>query len=66
MQYPSEIVNRHALDLSCGPVVKNPPASAGDTGPIPGLGRSCMLWGHEARVPQLRSPHATAAAAGAP
>ena len=25
-----------------GPVVKNPPANAGDTGLIPGLGRSHM------------------------
>ena len=27
-------------DFSCGPVVKNPPANAGDTGSIHGLGRS--------------------------
>ena len=27
-----------------GSVVKNPPASAGDTGSIPGLGRSHQLW----------------------
>ena len=26
-----------------GPVVKNPPANAGDTGSIPGQGRSHML-----------------------
>ena len=26
-------------DFSGGPVVKNPPANAGDTGSIPGLGR---------------------------
>ena len=44
MQYPLEILNRHAPDLSGGPV-KNPPANAGDTGRSPGLGRSCMLWG---------------------
>ena len=34
---------RHAVDLSGGPVVKNPPASTGDTGDIgsvSGLGRS--------------------------
>ena len=27
-----------------GTVVKNPPAHAGDTGSIPGLGRSHMPW----------------------
>ena len=27
-----------------GVVVKNPPANAGDTGSIPGLGRSHMPW----------------------
>ena len=34
-------------------VVKNPPASAGDTGSVPDLGRSHMLW--KSRVPQLLS-----------
>ena len=29
-------------DFAGGAVVKNPPASAGDTGSIPGLGRSHM------------------------
>ena len=29
-------------DFPGGPVVKNPPANAGDTGSIPGLGRSHM------------------------
>ena len=28
-----------------GPVVKNPPANAGDMSSIPGLGRSYMPWG---------------------
>ena len=32
------------MDFSGGPVVKNLPASAGDTGFIPGLGRSHVLW----------------------
>ena len=31
-------------DFPGGAVVKNPPASAGDTGLIPGLERSHMLW----------------------
>ena len=33
-----------AWDFSGGAVVKNPPANAGDTGLIPGLGRSHMPW----------------------
>ena len=43
-----------------GPVVKNPPANAGDTGSIPGLGRSHMPRSNWARAPQLLSAHATA------
>ena len=31
-------------DFSGGPVVKNPPANAGNMGSIPGPGRSLMLW----------------------
>ena len=31
-------------DFPGGTVVKNPPANAGDTGSIPGPGRSHMLW----------------------
>ena len=34
-------------------VVKNPPANTGDTGSIPGLGRSHMLWSNKTHVPQL-------------
>lgn len=33
-------------DVLGGPVAKNLPASAGDTGLTPGLGRSRMLWGN--------------------
>ena len=40
-------------DLSIDPVVKNPPANAGDMGLIPGPGRSHMPRSNEARVPQL-------------
>ena len=59
----------HGLwDLSCfylifkrqdspgGPVVKNPPANAGDMGLIPGLGRSHLLWDNYACVLQLLKP----------
>ena len=36
---------RVAQDFPVGPVVKNPPASAGNTSLIPGLERSDMPWG---------------------
>ena len=32
------------MNFPGGSVVKNPPANAGDTGLIPGPGRSYMLW----------------------
>ena len=32
-------------NFPCGPVVKNLPASAGDMGSVPGLGRFHVLWG---------------------
>ena len=37
------IVEEYMLDLPVGPVVKNLPGNAGDTGSTPGLGRSHML-----------------------
>ena len=40
-----------------GAVVENLPASAGDTGSSPGLGRSHMPRSNWAREPQLRSLH---------
>ena len=36
-------------------MLKNLPANAGDTGSIPGVGRSHMPWSNWARVPQLLS-----------
>ena len=47
--------NSRDSDFSGGPVVNNPPANAGDTGSIPGLGRSHMSWVKEAHAPQLLS-----------
>ena len=41
------------LNFTGGTVDKNPPASVGDTGSIPGLGRSHMLWSNYAPLPQL-------------
>ena len=35
---------RNLWDFPGDAVVKNPPANAGDTGSIPGPGRSHMLW----------------------
>ena len=39
-------------DFSGGPVVKNLPANAGDTGSIPGLGKSHVPWGNKAHALQ--------------
>ena len=38
------------------PVVRSLPANAGDTGSIPGLGRSHMMWGSVACGPQPLKP----------
>ena len=43
-------------DFSRGPVVKNLPANAGDTGSIPCSGRSHLPQGNSAHAPQLRKP----------
>ena len=46
-------------DFPGGAVVNNSPVNAGDTGSIPGPGRSqTMLRSSKARVPQLLSPRA--------
>ena len=42
---------RKSPDIPGGPVMKNPPANAGDTGSIPGLRRSHMPWGNSVFVP---------------
>ena len=42
-------------DSAGGPVVKNLPANAGDTGSVPDPGRYHMPWGNEAHAPQLES-----------
>ena len=43
-------------DSPGGPVVKNLPVNAGDTGSIPGPGRSHMPLGNQALVMQLLKP----------
>ena len=45
------VLQRLKLGLPGGPVVKNPPANAGDTGLIPDVRISHMLWGSQACVP---------------
>ena len=45
-----------AKDFAGGPVVKNLPANAEDTGSIPGPRRSHMLQGNRARAPQILNP----------
>ena len=42
-------------DIPGGAVVRNPPASTGDTGSSPGPGRSHMPRSNEAHEPQLLS-----------
>ena len=44
-----------AGDFPGGTVERNLPASAGDTGLVPGLGRSHIWQGNEAWVPQAES-----------
>ena len=41
-----------SLGFPGGPVVKNLPWNARDTSSTPGLGKSCVPWSKEARVPQ--------------
>ena len=51
-----EIKRRQKVDFPCGPVVKSPPANAGDMGLIPLSGRFHMPQSNEAGVPQLLEP----------
>ena len=48
------------LDFPGGTVNKNSPASAGDTGSVPGPGRSHMPQSNKSPGPQLLSPCSTA------
>ena len=50
-------LKKHDLGFPGGAVVESPPASAGDTGSSPGLGRSHMPrsnWAHEPQLLSLR------------
>ena len=44
---------KETWDFPSGPVVKNPPVNAGDTGSTPGPGRFHMLRGNKAGRPQI-------------
>ena len=48
-------LKKNLQDFPGGSVAKNLPASAGDTGSIPGRGRFRMMWGNKVHVPQLVS-----------
>ena len=56
-QFPLKLLN---WDFPGGAVVKNPLASAGHTGLIPGSGRSHMPQSNQARAPQLPNLHSRA------
>ena len=49
------VKNQIMRDFPGGPVVKNPPANAGDTGSIPGPGRFHMPLSNWARAPHVLS-----------
>ena len=51
---PEDKVQKHCGGFPGGPGVKNPPADAGDTSSVPGLGGSHMPQSNEARAPQVR------------
>ena len=56
-------VQKTVLDIPGGPLAKNPPASEGDTGLIPGLGRYLGATNYWAQTPQplmLEHPRAHA------
>ena len=58
-------LRKHTWDFPGGPMVKNPPANAGDTGSVPDQGRFHMLQSNSACAPQLLSPSAAAREAAA-
>ena len=51
------VIRREGSDSPGDPVVKNPPANAGDRGSIPGSGRFHIPRGNKACVLQLLSLH---------
>ena len=52
---PLNLYKRTLWGFPCGLMVKNLPCNAGNTGSIPGSGRSHMSQGNEACTPQLLS-----------
>ena len=55
-QLPDETKNSHRWDFPAGPVVKNPIANTVVTSSIPDEGRSHMLRGNKAYMPQRLMP----------
>ena len=49
-------VLRSEHHFPCGPVVKNPPANSGDTGPIPGPEKPHLPWSSQAHQLRPLSP----------
>ena len=55
-KYISITINNYfRTSLGVHPVIKNMPASLGDTGSIPGLGKFHMPWSKQTHAPQLLS-----------
>ena len=52
----NSIIKLESLEFHHGPLVKNLPASSGDSGSIPGLGRCHLLWSSWTCGPQLLKP----------
>ena len=51
----TKFYNTYSEGFPGGSVVKNPPANAGDTGLIPGSGRSHVLRNNKAPAPHILS-----------
>ena len=51
-------IKKTIAGFSGGSVVKNPPANAGDTGPIPDPGRSHVPWSNSRTEPVIQGPRA--------
>ena len=49
----SRVIKNMCSALPGGPLVKNPPANAGDTGLVPSPRRCHMPWGNQAHARQL-------------
>ena len=64
IQYPAfhNCLRNIRMYLPHGPALKNPPASGGDRGLVPGLGRHHMPWSSACAPPLQKSMHSRACA----